>query len=92
MNFDWRTIGDSGRPVRLFYESREVARLCARLNGTWYAALNQHLPYTDPDRRDVGVRSYEAGKAQLESWLVREEKRIAAEMVSWLAAKGRDRA
>lgn len=92
MNFDWRTIGTSGDPVRLFYESREVARLCARLNGTWYVAINQHLPYTDPERRDVGVPSYEVGKARLEAWLVREESRIRAEMVSWLAARQKDRA
>lgn len=92
MDFDWRTIGDSGRLVRLFYQSREVARLCARLDGTWYVALNQHLPYTDPERRDVGVRSYDAGKTQLEAWLVREEGRIKEEMRSWLAAREPDRA
>jgi len=92
MEFDWRDLASGGTPVRLFYEGREVARLCARLNGTWYAALNQHLPYTDPERVDKGVPSYEAGKGMLERWLVREEKRIASEMVSWLAAKGKDRA
>lgn len=91
MQYDWRELGTEGPPVRLFYESREVARLCERLDGTWYVALNQHLPYTDPERRDQGVPSYEEGKARLERWFAANEPRIREEMRSWFAARGKDR-
>lgn len=92
MEFDWRDISPGGPLVRLYYSGREVARLCSRIDGTWYAALNQHLHVSDPRRLDRPCSSYEAGKTGLELWLTRHESRIAKELAAAAAARGKDRA
>lgn len=92
MDFDWRDITPGGPLVRLYYGGSEVARLCARINGTWYAALNQHLQFTDRRRRDRDCSSYEAGREGLEQWLVKNEARVARELAAFAAVRGKDRA
>ena len=76
---DWREFPYGKERVRLFVNSTEVARLCSRLDGTWYAALNQHYPHGDGERRDVPCRSFEAGKAGCEAWATRHMARLLAE-------------
>lgn len=87
---DWRTLPYSNTPVRLYVGELEVARLCVRANGTWYAALNQHLHYQDPERRDVACSSFESGKAGVEAWAERHMERLLAETAGrWSGAKDR---
>ena len=76
---DWRPLPYGTNPVVLYVGGSEVARMCERIDGTWYAVLNQHLHYTDPSRRMVDCSSFEAGKAGIETWAARHMARLEAE-------------
>lgn len=87
---DWRSLPYGKTPVRLYVGELEVARLCSRMDGSWYAALNQHLHYQDPERRDVDCTSFEDGKAGVEAWAERHRERLFAETgARWGSAKDR---
>lgn len=87
---DWRPLPYGKTPVRLYVGQSEVARLCQRVDGTWYACLNQHLPYTNPERRTVDCTSFESGRAGVEEWATRHAERLAAEVAGkWERVKDR---
>ena len=87
---DWERLPYGHFPVRLSIGGLEVARLCRRSDGSWYAALNQHLHYQDPERRDVSCSSFESGKAGVEEWAERHMERLLAETAGrWSGAKDR---
>lgn len=87
---DWRELPYGTVKVRLFVSSAEVARLCPRLDGTWYAALNQHRHYSDPERLDVECSSFEAGKEGVEAWATRHMPRLQREVAGqWERARDR---
>lgn len=87
---DWRPLPYSDLPVRLYVGGAEVARLCSRLDGTWYAMLNQHRHWDDPERRSVDCTSFELGKAGVEIWATREIERLEREVLGqWESARDR---
>lgn len=85
---DWRPLPYSPVPVRLYVGEVEVARLCARLDGTWYAMLDQHLMHEL--RTQVDCSSFDSGKAGVEAWARRHADRLQRE-VAGLWAGNRDR-
>lgn len=87
---DWTPLPYGKWPVRLYVGGLEVARLCSRRDRSWYAALNQHLHYQDPERRDVDCSSFEGGKAGVERWAERHMPRLVRETSGrWAGAKDR---
>ncbi len=80
----------SGPPVVLRWDLREVARLCSRLDGSWYAVLDQHLDHEL--RRRVDCTSYERGRAGVDTWAQRHQPRIAREIEAWRLANPPHRA
>ncbi len=87
---DWRALPYSKTPVTLFVNSSEVARLCRRVDGSWYAVLNQHLAYQHPDRRDVDCTGYAEGMAGVEAWAQRHRERLERETrEGWERARDR---
>jgi hypothetical protein len=87
---DWESLPYGHLPVRLSIGGLEVARLCSRSDGSWYAALNQHLHHQDPERRDVACSSFEDGKAGVERWAERHMERLVRETSGrWAEAKDR---
>lgn len=66
-----------GPEAVLQFECREVARLCRRLDDTWYAVLKQHLDHDCKHR--VNCTSYERGRAGVDLWAERHRERIARE-------------
>jgi len=87
---DWRPLPYSNEPTRLYVGEIEVARLCSRNDGTFYAIVNQHLPVTDPRRRDINCTSEAHGRAGLEIWAKRHAERLQREVAAtWGKAKDR---
>lgn len=84
--FTWTHLGGfrDGAETVLQYECREVARLCRRLDDSWYAVLNQHL---DHDRKHrVDCTSYERGRAGVDLCAGRHRERIQREVAEWQQA------
>ena len=87
---DWRPLPYSKKPTRLYVGEIEVARLCSRMDGTFNAALNQHMPLADPHRRVIDCTSEAQGKAALEIWATRHAWRLQREVTArWGIAKDR---
>ena len=86
--FEWRPLPYFPEPVALYVGGSEVARMCRRLDGTWYAVLDQQLGHDLKTVRDC--TSFGAGKAGCEDWATRHLKRLEAEVAErW--AKNKDR-
>lgn len=82
---DWRPLGSD---QRLYVLECEVARLCRRIGGTWYAVLDQHLPYDVRRHRDC--TNFDTGKAGIEAWAIRHRERLEREVAAkWEAGKDR---
>lgn len=82
---NWEPFGSD---QRLYVGEVEVARLCMRIGGTWYAVLDQHLPYEDRRLRDCAT--FDTGKAGIELWAARHRERLEREVAAKWASK-RDR-
>lgn len=81
--FKWETLfawSDERTVLRL--RGTEVARLVRKATGEWHAALNQHLPATDPRRRYKDCRSFETGRAGVDEWARRHAERIEREVAA----------
>lgn len=86
--FEWcRLFASSDELTVLKLRGTEVARLVQKVSGEWHAALNQHLPGTDPRRRYRDCRSFETGKAGVEEWARRHSERIDREVAEMEAKR-----
>lgn len=75
---EWKGVhpNDQGRPTVLYLDGVGVVRLMDRVDGTWFAQLDYHLPTSDRRR---ACTSYEAGRQGAEIWAQRHVDRLARE-------------
>ncbi|MCH6484230.1 hypothetical protein MMG85_11745 [Pseudoxanthomonas sp. LH2527] len=83
--FSWTWLGADvgGREVVYQLGTSGVARLIDRLDGTWFARLDTHLPAV---YRIRDCTSYEAGRRGVELWAARHEARLRREVYAQHAA------
>ena len=79
--FKWTHLARSEGPlVCLRCDGTEVARMCARADGGWVAALNQHLVWGSSTRVSRRCTSWETGRAGIETWATRNAAQIRSEV------------
>lgn len=79
-DFRWHSVGTApfDEPNSLLLDSTEVLRLNERVDGTWWASLDNQRDWKLRKNRDCS--SYEQGKAGAELWAERHQARLRAEV------------
>lgn len=82
LDFTWGflSIEPTELPVSYRLGTMEVARLCGREDGRWYARLDSHLVHVDRNKRIRECSSYESGRRGIEMWAQRHAARLRAEV------------
>lgn len=71
------------RELAIEHGGKQVAMLLERVDGSWYARLNTHRPWTDGVQEQTRACSgYDAGRAGIEQWITRHAERLRAEVAA----------